>query len=118
MDLMPTIVEATRATYPKRYMGQAIQPMEGVSLVGNLKGEALMERSIGFEHRFARAWRKGDWKIAWGKRMPEEAEWELYNLAVDRTERNNLANSHPERVAALAAEWMEWAHRIGVKVTN
>lgn len=116
MDLMPTILEATGASYPKRYNGSDIQPLEGVSLIGNFAGESLAERSIGFEHQFARAWRKGDWKIAWGKRMPDEPAWELYDLSKDRTEQNDLAKAHPERVRALAAEWMSWAERIGVKI--
>jgi arylsulfatase len=118
MDLMPTIVEATSSEYPKRFSGQSIQPMEGVSLLSSFRGEAQEQRAIGFEHQFARGFRKGNWKIAWGKKMPEEATWELYDLSKDRTEQNNLAKSHPEITEALAAEWIDWAARLGVQISS
>ncbi len=118
MDLMPTIVEVTNAEYPQLFNGQDIHPMEGVSLLSSFKGGTQEERTIGFEHQFARGLRKGNWKIAWGKRMPEESAWELYDLSKDRTEQNNLAKSHPEITETLAAEWMDWAERLGVKVSQ
>jgi arylsulfatase len=118
MDLMPTILEATGSTYPSHYKNNAVQPMEGVSLLSSFNGKDLGERTIGFEHQFARGWRKGNWKITWGKRMPEEAEWELYDLSVDRIEQNNLAQSYPEMTRALAVEWANWAERLGVQVNS
>ena len=48
---------------------------------------------------FMSAVRKGDWKLVY--RM-HTAELELYNLRDDIGERNDLAASHPERVAELA----------------
>ncbi len=41
-------------------------------------------------------------------------QWELYDLAKDRTEVNNLAAAHPEKVKELAAKWETWAARVGV----
>ena len=41
--------------------------------------------------------------------------WELYDLEADRTELNNLAKQHPQRVKELAAKWDAWADRCGVK---
>ena len=46
--------------------------------------------------------------------MPHEIKWELYNLAEDRCETNDLAATYPERVQAMAAEWEEWARRVNV----
>ena len=34
-----------------------------------------------------------------------EKGWELYNMATDPTEQNDLANMHPEKLQALTAEW-------------
>jgi arylsulfatase A-like enzyme len=43
--------------------------------------------------------RQGDWKLIW--RTPLPAVVELYNLAQDPSEKNNLAAENPEKVAAL-----------------
>ena len=36
---------------------------------------------------------------------PGPNAWELYNIAEDRTERNNLAAKFPERVKEMSARW-------------
>jgi len=43
--------------------------------------------------------REGDWKLIWRTPLPEVVE--LYNIADDPSERNNLATQHPEKVTAL-----------------
>ena len=52
----------------------------------------------------------GDWKLV----APHGQPWELYNLALDRTEVNNLADEHPETVVELSALYDSWAERCGV----
>jgi arylsulfatase len=37
----------------------------------------------------------------------KDAEWELYDLAKDRAEANNLAATQPERVRTMAAAWQK-----------
>ena len=54
--------------------------------------------------------RMGDWKLVRSHKQP----WELYNLGADRTELNDLAATHPERVEELKAAWEVWAVRAGV----
>ncbi len=114
MDIMPTILKSTGATYPVTYGGNTITPAEGTSLLPAMRGQSLPERLIGFDHQGAHALRQGDWKLVWSKRMPHEIQWELYNLAEDRCETNDLADTHPDRVEAMAAEWERWARRVGV----
>jgi len=114
MDIMPTILDAARATYPAEYQGQKITPVEGTSLLPAMRGERLPERTIGFDHQEAHALRQGDWKIVWSKRMPYEIRWELYNLAEDRCETNDLAEKYPERVREMAAAWEQWARHVNV----
>ena len=55
-----------------------------------------------------------------GLRAPEDiwklvsaraGEWELYDIAADRTELNNLAGKHSDKVKELAARWDAWAQR-------
>jgi arylsulfatase len=114
MDIAPTVLEAAGVSYPADRKGQAITPVEGRSLAPAFAGATLSERAIAFEHQEARALRRGDWKIAWGKRMTNEPAWELYNLKTDRSEQHNLAREQPEQVAKLAEEWLAWARRVKV----
>ena len=114
IDIMPTFCELANANYPTERNDQAIQPMEGTSLVPTFHGAMLSERSIMFEHQEARAVRRGQWKIVWSKRMPFEIKWELYNLASDRCETSDLAEVYPELTNELAKEWEAWARRVKV----
>jgi arylsulfatase A-like enzyme len=118
MDIMPTVLAAAGISPPKERGGQAVIPMEGVSLIPTFTGGHLPERVLGFEHQEARGLRKGDWKLAWGKRMNTPLSWELYNLKNDRTELQNLAMEKPELVKELAEEWMKWARRVGVDLKD
>jgi arylsulfatase A-like enzyme len=43
--------------------------------------------------------RQGDWKLIWRTLLP--ANIELFDLAQDPSEKNNLAAQHPEKVAEL-----------------
>jgi arylsulfatase A-like enzyme len=43
--------------------------------------------------------RQGDWKLVWRTILPQNIE--LFNLANDASEKNNLAAQHPDKVAAL-----------------
>jgi arylsulfatase A-like enzyme len=114
MDVMPTLIEATGAKYPEELRDNSITPVEGTSLLPLMRGQCLPDRSIGFDHQGARALRQGDWKLIWSKRMPHEIEWELYNLAEDRCETNDLAAKHPERMRMMAADWERWARHVRV----
>ena len=111
IDVMPTILDVTGATYPREFKGQAIQPMEGVSLRPALAGRALARtQPLFWEHEGNRAVRSGNWKLV--STYPKE--WELYDMAADRVERNDLAASRPDLVRTLAAAWDAWAARANV----
>jgi arylsulfatase A-like enzyme len=114
MDIAPTILAAAKISPQTNRDNVVLQPIEGRNLLPAMRGEKLAERGIGFDHQGAHAWRKGDWKIVWSKRMPTEIKWELYNIAEDRCELNDLAKKHPERVQEMVDEWTQWATRVGV----
>jgi arylsulfatase A-like enzyme len=112
IDLMATCVDLAGATYPSEFAGQAIQPMEGVSLVPALDGQPLARvQPIFWEHEGNRAIRVGPWKLV----AKHRGNWELYNMTSDRTEMHDLAAQHPDRVQAMAAQWQAWADRVGVR---
>ena len=106
IDFMATCLEVGKASYPKKVSHRRIDPLQGKSLLPILAGDSREAHDPLYFH-FAkdRALRSGDWKIASAKM----GRWELYNLADDRTELNDLAAKHPERVEALVAQWHEIA---------
>jgi arylsulfatase len=112
VDLMATCVNFSGATYPREFQGEAIQPLEGVSLRPAFSGQPLnRSQPIFWEHEGNRAIRFGEWKLV----SKHPGNWELYNMAADRTETNNLAQQDPQRVTKLADQWQAWADRVGVR---
>ena len=110
VDFMPTLLEITGAKYPATARERPTLAMEGRSLVPLLRGRPPAPRPVplGWELVGSRAFRDGDWKLVMAAGI---STWELYNLSSDRSETNNLAAKHPERVAAMAAAWEQWARR-------
>ncbi len=87
-----------------------VLPYEGRSLLPALRGEPVQEATQYWEHTGNAAIRRGNWKLVRDYPKP----WELYNLALDRSELNDVAGHHPELVAELGAAWQQWADRVGV----
>lgn len=108
VDIMATCVDVSGAEYPQQFQGQPITPLEGQSLRPVFDGKVIDREAIYWEHEGNRAIRVGDWKlVAKGASGP----WELYNVAVDRTESNDLAKAEPTRVRLLSAMWQAYAER-------
>ena len=92
---------------------QTVQTVDGKSLVGLFTGKDAMDYQREVLSHFPHQWRpevnedidymtalrKGDWKLIYRHRTQA---LELYNLADDIGERNNLAETEPERLAELA----------------
>ena len=125
IDVMPTLVELMCASYPKMFRDHHIHPMEGVSLVPIFSGESVeREHPLCWEHELNRAVRDGDWKLVSKGRLMDGpyrfwtnfklGEWELYNIAEDRSELHDLALVHPERAEQMAKVWTTYAERVHV----
>ncbi len=114
IDVMPTLRAAAGAAYPANFKGRSVQPEEGLNLLPVFNGESLPSRPLYFEHQAARGLIEGDWKAVWGKRMPWEINWELYNLKNDRSETTNLSGRYPDRLRQMAREWERYAERAGI----
>lgn len=115
IDLLPTFLEIGDATYPERHEGEAILPVEGISLLPVLKSpEATIGRSkpLFWAYAGSRAVRDGKWKLAWDAR---EKRWELYDMIADRTEMHDLSAAEPGRASELASAWETWADLTGVR---
>jgi arylsulfatase A-like enzyme len=79
--------------------------LDGISLLPLLSGSAkeLPSRNLYWRVGSRHAIRKGDWKI-----LRDNNDWQLYNLAQDVGEANNLASSEPTLVKELSSVWDRW----------
>ena len=107
IDLLATAVELGKAGYPKEREGKAITPLQGTSLAPLLTGGGgIPARPLFWEHEGNAAVRIDDWKLV---RKGAKGPWELFDLAADRTEQNNLLDKHPRKAAQLKNAWESWA---------
>ncbi len=111
IDIMATCVDVASAEYPPEYNGNKITPMEGRSLVPAFDNKQIEREAIYWEHEGNRAVRQGKWKLV--SRHPRG--WELYDLEADRTELNDLAQEHPDKLEELKSMYEAWAKRCGVQ---
>jgi arylsulfatase A-like enzyme len=107
IDIMATCVDLSGAQYPSSENGNDVVPMQGTSLAPAFNGHCVGRKTpIFWEHEGNRAMRDGKWKlVAKGPASP----WELYDIEADRTELNDLAESHPEKLHSMATAWENWA---------
>jgi arylsulfatase A-like enzyme len=115
VDFMATFIDLAGGDYPSEVGNRKVDPLQGKSLLPIFRGETREpHKQLYFHFASDRALRQGPWKLVSAKL----GKWELYNLDEDRTELNDLAEKHPERVATMSAEWFRVAkdvERLGGK---
>ena len=105
VDLVPTIISLAGAEIPSRIEGTSVPKKPGRSLVEALQNDSPVERdSLWWSHEQNQALRIGDWKAVVAK---ADGVWELFNLAIDRTESNNLATKESQRLRRMQARWTQ-----------
>ena len=126
VDLFPTILRMTGARTPEGKL------MDGESIVPLLKGRRDLDRKAIFWHfpaylqgkaegardeyfrtRPAGAVRAGDWKLI---EYFEDGDLELYNLADDISEQNNLVDTMPEKAFELHQLMLDWRKEVNAPV--
>ena len=95
IDVAPTIFELAGINPSQKVK------LPGQSLVNTFENDSKEERTVWWSHESNNAIRKGNWKLVAAK----GDKWELFNLAEDRTESNNLASKYPQKVKELEALW-------------
>lgn len=111
IDLLPTCLDLAKGKYPAELNGNKLTPLDGLSFAPVLQGKQRAQHdTIFFEHENGRAVRMGDWKlVAFSK---PQSDWELYNLAADKTEMHNLAKENLEQFNKLKSRYDEWFHAV------
>ncbi len=118
-DVLPTLAEMAGVA------DRAPSNVDGLSLAPTLEGRSKEQQSQDYlywenpvwdwgrsfypEDKFQQALRQGRWKIV---RHGASEPWELYDLDVDISEKNDLASRRPDMVENLASLVME-AHEDG-----
>ena len=96
LDLMPTIVAAAG--------GAVDREMDGVNLIPALTGDAAPPSRLLYWH-FNRHWavRDAEWKLVF-----EDGKVQLFHIAEDIREAQDLAEQKPEMVQMLQAAYQKW----------
>lgn len=104
IDVMPTLAAITQCAIPDSWPNRDLRPISGVSLKPIFDGDTLGKRPpIHLVFSSDRGLRDGDWKAV----SFRNKSWELYNVAEDRAELNDLARAEPERLAAMVETWTD-----------
>ncbi|BAN31378.1 arylsulfatase [Mycobacterium avium subsp. hominissuis TH135] len=119
MDIAPTLLELAGTSHPgTAYRGREVAPMRGRSLVGYLSGAADTvhdaDTGTGWELFGRRAIRQGNWKALHLPAPYGPGSWQLYDLASDPGELDDLAAARPDKLAELLALWDRYVEETGV----
>jgi len=130
IDIMPTILEATGIQAPVTVNGIAQRPIEGVSMVytfDKANANAPSRRTTQYFEMFAN---RGIYHDGWyacttppappwalgTTKLPEvnEYKWELYNIAEDYSQYDDLAAKHPDKLKQMQALFLTEAAKYNV----
>jgi arylsulfatase A-like enzyme len=96
VDMFPTLAKLAGASTAK-----SKQPLDGLDVWETIaEGKASPRTEIVYNvEPFRAALRQGDWKLIWRNLLPTSVD--LYNLAEDPSEKNNVAAANADKVVAM-----------------
>jgi len=114
-DILPTLVDLCRLRKPRRAQ------FDGLSLAGLLRGERehLADRTlvVQFSRMQSPAPQKGDAAVLWQRwRLVQDKE--LYDLARDFGQTNNLITQRPDIAAKMRAQYDAWWSKVAPRVNE
>lgn len=112
IDVVPTILEAANIPMPKTVDGVDQKPLAGKSFLASFDDPSYQGREHQYFEIFSnRSMYQDGWKANAQHTLPWRQDlspgnwgadrWELYHLDEDFSEANDLASSHPEKLAEL-----------------
>ncbi|MEO1788049.1 MAG: arylsulfatase, partial [Pseudomonadota bacterium] len=114
-DITPTLLDLAGIDIDGNPVYEGKLVPQGVSLKDVwLDGAESPREGYGMELFGNGAYRKGDWKITLITRPQGSGQWELFNLANDPGETENLAEAEPDKLAELVAAYAAYEARNGV----
>ncbi len=113
VDIMATLLDVGDGKYPSSYNGIKVNPARGRSLAPILAGKQRPPHPFIYQTFYGKnnALRVGDWKLV----NKNNAAFELYNLAADRSELNNLASREPAKFTEMKTRFEAVQKEIGGK---
>jgi arylsulfatase len=119
MDVAVSILEAAKTPHPgDLYKGRSVEPLRGRSLLPVLSDKASVvhegDTAVSWELFGMRAVRKGDHKLLWLYDPYGTSEWQLYNLATDPGEVDDLSSRMPELRKEMIEIWSRYSQETGV----
>lgn len=108
VDLFPTVLSACGAEIGST--GSSSYPGRDLLAIMNRRLEAT-DVPLFWEHEGNAGVRYGRWKLVRKFGQP----WELYDMSVDRSERDDVAVEHPDLVAQLIVRYEAFAAEVGVR---
>ncbi len=130
IDIVPTILEATGIQAPDEVKGIKQKPIEGISMLYTFdaananapsKRDTQYFDMVGNRAIYHDGWiacttpPSPPWLMGTGKMPPmNEYKWELYNIAQDFTENNDLAAGNPDKLKEMQALFQQEAEKYQV----
>lgn len=111
IDFMATCLDVAGGSYPTEFKGRHPLPLEGKSLLPVFQGtQRLGNDELCWSVPRHHAIRVGKWKAVHPR---QGGPWQLFDLDVDGTETEDLADREPERLKELVTRFEVWRHRVG-----
>jgi len=115
--VLPTVLDIVGLNAPAERNGQPLKgPLAGASFAPTFGDAGAPEHHT--EQYYEQIGHRGYYRQGWEAvtlHLPMtpfgDHEWEVYNLAVDPTETNDLSEAEPERRQELIDAWEQAAHR-------
>ncbi len=117
-DITPTVYQELKIKLPNEIKGVKQMPLEGKSFADTFDNSKAQGRETQyFENLGQRAIYHDGWKAVTLHKKGDpydKDQWELYHVAVDPSETNNLASTYPQKLKELVILWEKEAKKYNV----